>query len=116
MVRIPRDVGYDGQPVGVLIVAADAIFKNSAPRRLLDLGGLANPVFWCPGFFLGFLLNGKDSDRISLLGLAHRGGVVGLRNLGFSARLRPSLVSRLYPLGERGERFLYRRCSQMRRG
>jgi hypothetical protein len=49
--------------VGVLIVTADAVFKNSASRRLLDLGGLANPVFWCPGLVLGFLLNRKDSDR-----------------------------------------------------
>jgi hypothetical protein len=49
--------------VVMLSTAADTIFKDGVLKRLLDLGGLANPVSWCPGFVLGFLLNRKGSNR-----------------------------------------------------
>jgi hypothetical protein len=60
--------------VVMLAVAIEAIFKESAPKGVLDLGGIANPVVWFPGFALGFFLNRKGSNRsacwVWLIGLA----------------------------------------------
>jgi hypothetical protein len=47
----------------MLTVAAHAVFKDGVPRRLLDLGGFANPFIWGPGFALGFLFNRIKSKR-----------------------------------------------------
>jgi len=49
--------------VVMLAAAADGFLKDGVPRRLFDLGGLANPLVWGPGLVLGFLFNRKEFNR-----------------------------------------------------